>query len=1156
MKINKKIIVFCAITIIFISLFSLIFIYKININNIKGEIYNLTETNGVLTVNIEDVKDVNVDDTKYLSWDFKSVKTVKISIDFNGSQSKDKRLEIDIPEGMMYRSYPVKEVTDFDIQTKLEQVDMINSIQSIISPPIIINDEIKLNTMKKSSYGKLIYNFENNVNEIEISINLKVDEYKYYGLKNVLDAIKINVYDQTGNVGSFSRNVQYNGGKSLRLYKTSSTAFQQSRKVIASTNENNYYGNTPIYKVISGYDTISSIQFPYIKTAILSLYIPEGMIYDDDCSVYLNGILQDEIKKFEYDEKENRVDLYLVDNFNKSSSIGFGLTYKVGKLPLGTYAPRAESKALVTFYDDTTFEIKPTSDYEVEVINEDSIVNNLTITSGYSLNLPIYEDNNNETYVQGPAFIISNDDPKEKTNQAFEFIIPENYQVININIAKEMYGKILSAKYQTNKSKSTWIDYPFKQNLNNRIVTFYKTTAGLSIDEYFTRFKVVIDKYGKDYVSSSGSPKGPYNATLYGNLKAVDDSKKETNEAIIQFYNYDESNYNDICYTDISSDSCNTWTKFEAKVAYSEDKQISPLYTDNIENIKFDKKTINAGESFVLSGYINTNAYPYDKKIYMDNVEIYIRQPIGISLNVNDIVIKDEDNNSLNIKGIIRSENRDNGDFIYKIITGKTVGYYFLKNNSLTSKKLHVTIPFSTDKACELGSISLDDIISWGNNEYKLGKIKVTDKYDLDCDGSTQDEIISIGTESLTINPIKTLILSSNIVKDGTIYLPYNPSNLETIAKVYKDDEFIYNVNLKNNTETTIENYELIVPIPKKNNDYGINYQLGNFNFDIALRSKVLNTSDYEVEYGIKDGNEITYHKDIESLKDVVMLKIKSSKALETREIKTIEIPMKINSNEKIESNDLLNVWNSVVKYQQQTITSEFKGNKVAVKLLEDYELDFNINNLILAVNEQIDITIENIKPIYFENIKGNPGYTWKVLEDFKEYISIENKNERTTTIKALKPINNAILEVTIHDDTGKYKTKSFNVKIVENKNPIIRVQDQELYVGDEIDFLSYVIEAIDYKGQKIDDIKFESTIPISDGKVIQKGEYQVKYIVTDDYGNSSQVKINIIVKEKTIINEIKDIVTNPSTKDTIFIISGLLILSSTILAIAIKKNK
>ena len=516
------------------------------------------------------------------------------------------------------------------------------------------------------------------------------------------------------------------------------------------------------------------------------------------------------------------------------------------------------------------------------------------------------------------------------------------------------------------------------------------------------------------------------------------------------------------------------------------------------------------------------------------------------------------------------------------------------------------------------------------------------------------------------------MVLSTSIEKEGEISLPYDPENKDTILNLYSKDSFSYNINIKNNTDGEVKDYILYLPIPKSGYNFGSKFQDEAFTWNMKLTRKPKLPDGYKVLYAINKTksksisyDDLTYVSDIkdEDLKDVIMIKIISNKKLLKGEKQKLNISLSSSESRasSIEKLGSINIWNPLSILNTTSISGEFKGNKVATKLLfpelsgrifldnnlngiydEDidkivsaskielyklkddnlyelisldgdilidnktgqyyindskylnegiyalkftlpdeynilennvidksgwiknikvngmpinnlnvpllkYDLDFNIiKEEIVAKDESILVSINNITPNYFDIIKDDiKAYSWKVNENYTDYVEIEDNNDSKTVLKGLKEVNKALIDVTISDKYGKKLTKNFYVTVKEDTKPVIEAEDISLFVNDRFEYEKYIKEAYDYKNSKIvldfginGNATYQTDAVIENGIVTKEGTYKIKYTVSDRYGNYGYKEINLYVKKRTIndvINDSINTITNPKTYDNIF---------------------
>ena len=682
--------------------------------------------------------------------------------------------------------------------------------------------------------------------------------------------------------------------------------------------------------------------------------------------------------------------------------------------------------------------------------------------------------------------------------------------------------------------------------------------------------------------------------------------------------------------------------------------------------------------------------------LYIDNTQIYIREPKGISIDVDNLTLTDHQNHTTvdYTYKVVKNKYDEN---IYIISTNYRTGRFLTE--SLITKTLDFSVNININSDCELNSVSINDLLSWGSKTATGVTYIKNDVYDFDGDGIYYDAdhktetVMNVSSKILATQPSKSVTITTKIIKDNSESLPYNPNNAGTIMNLYSSDTFDYKIKIKNSTDDKINSYILYLPIPKTGYNYGEKFQSEDFSWDMKLSSIPNIPSGYTIEYGINktrsntiDLNDIEFKSNISTseLDNVVMIKISSTKQLESGDSDDFDITLATNETKEsgLTKLETVNIWNPLSILTSSSISGEFKGNSVATKLLipelsglifEDknmnnvydsgvdkfginatadlykltnneyvkvegasinvntetgkydiddsnylsngtyaikfnlpngykvynldsvsmdgwikninvtgvpidnlnvalinYDLGFDIDNQILKVDEETEVSIYNIIPDYFNDVKNDTlAYNFEVNSNFTEDVSIVNNNDGTAAIKGLKPVVNAIIEASIYDKYGSVLTKSINVTVVSDASPKIKADNVSIYLNDKIEFEKYITEAYDYKNNKIElsyednaNVSFESSIPNDNGIATKVGTYQIKYEVTDSYGNKGSKTIKINVKEKTIIDTIKDVITSPITKDSIItyvlleIVSIMAIITLIIIKIKMSKNR
>lgn len=174
------------------------------------------------------------------------------------------------------------------------------------------------------------------------------------------------------------------------------------------------------------------------------------------------------------------------------------------------------------------------------------------------------------------------------------------------------------------------------------------------------------------------------------------------------------------------------------------------------------------------------------------------------------------------------------------------------------------------------------------------------------------------------------------------------------------------------------------------------------------------------------------------------------------------------------------------------------------------------------------DITVEVGDEIDFLKDVTAKDRDGKKIEKIEvKHTVLLSEDNRTTTSGTYSATYSAT------DSEGIVGTKAIKVIVKEksveqNEAPVINAKDITVKVGDVINLLKDVT-AIDKEDGKIEEIKVEHTVPLSeDNKATKAGTYRATYSATDSKGAVGTKTVNVIVKveqnEAPVINA-KDIV-------------------------------
>lgn len=1129
-KINKKYYVvffFCLISIILV----LVLLLNFNTNDLKANVL-LENDNIKLFIN----------DTTYYdgiaNLEYDKTKRLKLDINFKDNTSSNKKIEIDIENGLTYKLYPVIEQEDEDIQTIITEDNILyKAINKVTYPNIEQSQIIDTNpyyvVKYKSSYGKIIYDVNPNIEKLTLFIDIAPDYHKLYNPeynndnktynnKLIEDGINVSIHKDNRVISNISLDTKIvvDEHMVLELKKTSSGLYTSSN--FASRNEQDtVYGYTK--SDVFAITDINKYYFyglPNYKKAKITMYYPKNTEFVD--LVYTNNTVATGCIKVEKGNEESSdctIVNYSNDNkivvslnkFNGNFVNRFSLKYKVNTInqigikkdDIIRWTAPSPNNIEFTFYDETKRTYYSDETNTLDLYHPDSFVNKMDIVNPQN----IFDDHDDSTFIYGPSFVIENNSPGRKYNQVLEYEIDPNYQVIAVTFPKPEGAMIRNIQYKTNINNEWQTVYPTNIDLNSTRYLFTLEDANISFDKeiYFTAVKGVVDYYYEGYKSSTSAARDVTNAIAYGNLK----SKAENANVTFKMYAEPELG------KEIDSNTLISETRL---VTFSQNKTIG-VNPGTVNFTNNDSKIISnifTNEDFHLIGYLRPHKYPYGSRIYMDNTEIYIKQPNGFVIDIQNMSIRDEKNNP--IKYTLEKKTNKFGELVYILKTNKRTGVDVSKRGilNLVANEIKVNIKYHIEENCEYKSINIKDLIGIGNPEYAYVSRGTTDDTDLNANNNVTEQVFYVSNKALTIMPTKKFSISAFIVKDDKQYTSYNETNEDTIIKLRPKDNFEYKINVSNHSESIIENYEILIPIPKKGVDFGEKFQKEMFYWDVDLLELIGSTEDYDVFYSternksnLEKGN-YNFKKDIDDIKDITMIKVVSTKPIDANEVYNINLKLRVNDVESYINTNKINISNILYEINSSTLKGEFKTNYNALKLYSPsiagilYE-DINVDGKYSMDDKKI--------------IDGIKLELWKKVDDNYNKVSDINIIDGTFIINDINILSSDIYALKIIN--GDYKI--FSDIVVDNyiKNINVIGGEQKHF---EIGFIKYklgfdVNNSIIKKGELLE-VSLENITPSYFDK-IKNTNLSYEWLIESKYND--YVKVNNENTSSIIIEGLKE---------------------------------
>ena len=449
-------------------------------------------------------------------WGYGDSNEISILVEFD-NMNKKKVVEIELEEGMAFDKYPVVGSTSNEIE-----YEGTNEDKAIISK-VLERPDKDLITNQYS--GKLSYEINSTATVANIVVRASVDRYKYYGPKEIANAIKVTVKEDGIEQASESINVKAINSTSLGEKNDSLNTSTIGRSIQVQRGDNgntyNYYRNTTS-KVETDGNGIRS--FTYIKNATLTMYYPEHTTF-----VGVNNLPSGAI----VDKKpaENKVIISIPGPTIENSNVS--LTYKVdSNAPYGTIQSQNNNTMEVEYYDghkETLIADKVDSVQVVDPSTLGSIIE-MTVLDGY------YHDYNGNSLSIGGYIYLDKATLIEYTNQVFE------YNFSNWNTRKVLIPEgitdVVDIKY-------TLFGDPTVYNLNPNDLADFGGAKRLidgdklpiAKDQYFENVTFEVNSIQKDFQHLDKGRHNKY-AISFGELKSGESQGSTT----VKVYSKDNPN--------------------------------------------------------------------------------------------------------------------------------------------------------------------------------------------------------------------------------------------------------------------------------------------------------------------------------------------------------------------------------------------------------------------------------------------------------------------------------------------------------------------------------------------------------------------------------------------------------------------------------------
>lgn len=887
-----------------------------------------TVTDGGVTISIPAYDGVG--------WSNGEIKDLAVKVDFNGDNTtEDKKVVIMLPEGMCYEQIKTAgtyTTTNIDT-TILSSYPGTDPLATAITKMELPTKET---TGPKSTYGDLVIYFSAGTKTATIDLKVRVDGYKYYGPHTIKDPIEAILYmgSPTQELGSAEQSIDAIG-ESSGAGQISRTSYNTpTTQIGVSTSDETSYGLANSQRVglySPALSTIIGADRRFVKSAVIYMYYPEGMIFD---SFVTDVNWSGSVPTIVDEPSNNRIKITFT---NGMSLFGGWIKYKVSEdATLGYHENPASDYAEITNYDGTTYTSTiGGSKYKVEVIDVSSVENKMQM----SYSAPGNQDNitvaNTKSY--GPFFAVKNSTAGTKTDQMFEVTIDSNWQaeLVRIPFDTSISGNELKdIQYQTTKEPGVWKTYTPANaadvaTLSNWLKQVSKDKVGLDDDEYFLALRANVGKFSSTYSLTYASNVARTNTlSTYGSLKSGVTSATVT----MALYDKNDSSVKTTSTGVINSSSVSGYSSsFNGTVNY---------YDDEGKGIT----QIEAGNTLTVKGTMSLS-YVNSTSTIMKAPEIYIRQPEGMTIAIDTLEIKDQDGVVIDGWTYSTSTN-DEGEIIYKVKTPDTtyIGFYF---DGDKTRSLKFKYDISTNVKL-VGNYDGRELVAWGNStmtpltfsEY----VFFTDIYDFNDNNDITDEVFSFAPKTIKVVENKNMLVETFLSISGEKAKdPYVEGNSNSVAYFTPGTNADYTVSLTNNSDAAATGFETYIPIPKTGENYGTLFQGEDFKWDMKLKEAVSVPLGYEVLYSTDATGtsyaSATYSTSLPAnLEDVKMVKIRATASIAPGDSEQIKVSLIVDEDfDSATAGDKIgkrNVYSPVYDVVSTSYTGTLSGTKVGAELV------------------------------------------------------------------------------------------------------------------------------------------------------------------------------------------------------------------------------
>lgn len=563
--------------------------------------------------------------------------------------------------------------------------------------------------------------------------------------------------------------------------------------------------------------------------------------------------------------------------------------------------------------------------------------------------------------------------------------------------------------------------------------------------------------------------------------------------------------------------------KFDKNLLTKSTKTDSNAY--GMTNGKVSTNSIDAGNTFTVSGRITTLSYPYTANNILNTIDnnliLGFRLPEGVTINSSGTKFTDTTNKKvINVKSITSCPLDDGYNlWIVELEGGHLIGYCSESLGAIsTGSYINFTIEFNTSLATSGTTLYIKDMVyvtakgiaNKADGSYK--DMKVVDKYDISGDGSYTDYVgcFSSDNNSLMIQIIAadaTLDINYEMSIDGTTI-----GSRDTQLGDY-DDNLLYELIINCTSGGKAEDFVYYIPIVKQSSIidnqliFSADYSLKLTEIPVVINSiegngiKILYSFDTNVTYD--NATTSIWYETIptdKTLEEVTLIKvIPESGIIENGSVSVLRVPIAYEGDldEYISNAGMLNSWSSRGQYKfligNRGVAGHYSTEKSNIKI--NYTYDQKIIELTTTTGNHDD------------NI-GNDSYLLEILSEFKKeqnfnILSVSTYNAIVTSVTNM--------ETNAHLLTGDDANRTFAFFVKLDSNTKKDLSEKNALLGNVSTYSNFKINFEIFNADVISDI---TTIRYVD------------IIIQSDNGITLPVRINI-KRELTVIGTVNNSISS-----------------------------